>query len=146
MKRTVAVALLTMSVALFIGCESSDSSENVWNGESSSSEQNTGNAASNENNKAIAGTWALTDANNATWYIHFNLDGSWKITDDAAGIEYRVSGTYEFDGIDFKGPMVNPNVGEGRIEGQINGDVITLDFVEYWHTPHKVVPYTGVKQ
>ena len=137
MKKTLTVAFLSLSIALFIGCESSDSSNNVWNGESTQA---------NENNEAIAGTWSLTDDNNFTWYIHFNLDGSWKITNDAAGIKNRVHGTYEFDGLDFNGSMVNPNVGEGRIEGQINGDVITLDFVEYWHTPHKVVPYTGARQ
>lgn len=142
MKKTLAVAFLSLSIALFIGCESSDSSNNVWNGESSSQEQN----ANNENNKSIAGTWSLTDSDGATWYIHFNLDGSWKITNDAAGIENRVHGTYEFDGLDFNGSMVNPNVGEGRIEGRISGESITLDFVEYWHTPHKVVSYSGASQ
>lgn len=145
MVRIFSVLTLCASILFFVGCESSDVSDNVWTGETSSDEQGE-STQTNKNNEAIAGTWSLTDENNLTWYIHFNLDGTWKITNDASGVENRVHGTYEFDGSAFSGPMVNPNVGEGKIEGTISGTSITLSFIEYWHTPHKTVGYTGSKQ
>jgi hypothetical protein len=41
--------------------------------------------------------------------------------------------------------MVNPGVGNGKIEGTFEDNSMTMDFIEYWHTPAKHVPYTGSK-
>ena len=94
---------------------------------------------------AIVGSWRLSAEDGSAWYAHFGEDGNWKITDDLEGTARRVHGTYTFDGTRFSGPMVNPRVGEGRIEGTVEGGTMTMDFIEYWHDPAKHVPYTGTK-
>ena len=34
---------------------------------------------------------------------------------------------------------------EGVAFAALDGSVLSLDFVEFWHTPAKHVPYTGTK-
>ena len=97
-------------------------------------------------NSAFVGTWALRDAAGALkWYILFKADNSWLISDTANGSARRVYGTYVVEGNRAAGPMVNPGVGEGEIVATLAGGKLTLDFVEFWHTPPKHVPYTGTK-
>ena len=102
-------------------------------------------SGSKAQSSSIVGTWKLVGKDGSAWYGHFAADGSWKITDDAKGAAHRVHGTYTCDGRKFSGPMVNPNVGNGKIEGTISGKSMSMDFVEYWHDPAKHVPYTGTK-
>lgn len=95
----------------------------------------------------LPGTWHLAGADGSSWYIHFGEDGNWKITNDAAGAERRVYGTYSASGSSYKGDMNNPGVGTGTISGNIlNDKEIDLDFCEHWHTPYKHVAYKGTKQ
>lgn len=100
---------------------------------------------SSDNSAAIVGTWRLVSDTGSTWYAHFSKDGTWKITDDAEGNARRVYGTYICKGFSFSGPMINPRVGTGRIEGTFEDNSMTMDFIEYWHTPAKHVLYTGSK-
>ena len=93
----------------------------------------------------FTGTWALSQGAGTLWYIIFNTDGSWLISDTADGSARRVYGTYTVEGDVASGPMINPGVGEGEIVATLEGDVLSLDFVEYWHSPYKHVPYTGTK-
>lgn len=96
-----------------------------------------------------AGVWALyggsTIAGSPVWYLHLQSDGSYFISDNADGSGVRVTGTYSDSGNTITGPFNNPGVGEGRIDATISGGVMQLNFVEYWHTPNKVVPYAGQK-
>jgi hypothetical protein len=99
---------------------------------------------------AFVGTWALYEGSaiqgNPTWYVHFKEDKTFFISDNADGTAVRVSGTYtESDGV-LVGPFTNPGVGKGRVEATITNNIIHLDFIEYWHTPNKVIPYVGTKQ
>ncbi|MBR6020953.1 MAG: hypothetical protein IK066_00880 [Kiritimatiellae bacterium] len=126
------------------GCEHDPVGER--NGSSSSSSESSASASSAAvSSSAIVGSWRLVSGDGAAWYAHFDENGNWKITDDAEGTARRVYGTYTFDGTKFSGPMVNPHVGEGKIEGTLEDGSMTLDFVEYWHTPAKHVPYSGTK-
>ncbi len=97
----------------------------------------------------VVGTWALYSGGsiqgNIAWYVHFKPDNTYTISDNANGSAERVSGTYQVSGNTVTGPFVNPGVGDGRIDATVTDGVIHLDFVEYWHTPNKVVPYTGTK-
>ena len=98
---------------------------------------------------AYVGTWVLYEGNaiqgSPSWYVHFKEDQTFFISDNADGTRVRVSGTYSEAGGALVGPFTNPGVGEGRVEATITADVIHLDFIEYWHTPNKVVPYAGTK-
>lgn len=98
---------------------------------------------------AFVGTWTLYDGNtiqgSPVWYVHFKEDQTFFISNNADGTGVRVFGTWtESDGA-LVGPFTNPRVGEGRVEATITSNVMHLDFIEYWHTPHKVIPYTGSK-
>ena len=89
---------------------------------------------------------ALRDAGGTlAWYILFNADNSWLISDTADGSAQRVYGTYVVEGNVASGPMVNPGTGEGEIVATLSGATLNLDFVEFWHSPPKHVPYTGTK-
>lgn len=95
-------------------------------------------------NSSVVGTWSLTNSG-GTWYILFAADGTYKICDAADGSQQRVSGNYTVSGNNVTGSMTNPGVGTGEIKATIDGDAIVLDFIEHWHTPYKVVRYTGNK-
>ena len=108
--------------------------------------------SSNEDNggdSAFVGTWALYEGNtiqgDIAWYAHFKEDKTFFISDNADGTGQRVYGTWtEADGM-LVGPFTNPGTGTGRVEATISNGVMHLDFIEYWHTPNKVVPYAGTK-
>lgn len=98
------------------------------------------------NNSAFVGTWALNGADGKlAWYILFKADNSWLISDTADGSARRVFGTYVVKGNVASGPMVNPGTGEGEITATLSGATLSLDFVEFWHSPPKHIPYTGTK-
>lgn len=95
------------------------------------------------------GVWALYSGSQVQgspyWYVHFQDDGTFFISNNLDGTGVRVTGTYQVSGGELIGPFTNPGVGTGRVEAKREGDLLRLDFIEYWHTPHKVVPYTGVR-
>lgn len=95
------------------------------------------------------GTWALYEGSavqgSPFWYATFNADGTFFISNDADGVEVRVSGTYTVSDGQLVGPFTNPGTGEGRVECSISGGILSMDFIEYWHDPYKHVPYTGEK-
>lgn len=139
MKRFLSLAAALLALTLFSACDDDKDGALRWHSGGNSS----GSSASSHN-ADIVGTWSLSNAE-TTWYIHFAKDGTWFISDDKNGNARRVHGTYTTDGKTFSGPMVNPHVGTGSISGKIDGDLISLDFVEDWHTPSKHVAYTGEK-
>ena len=134
MRKFLWMSLLALALPLaFTGCSS----------DSSSNDNDDGNAGGD--NGKFVGTWALTQGQGISWYIIFHDDGSWLISDTADGSARRVFGTYTVDGNTASGPMVNPGTGEGEIIATLEGDTLSLDFVEFWHNPYKHVAYTGTK-
>ena len=93
----------------------------------------------------FTGTWALSQGAGISWYIIFNDDGTWLISDTADGSARRTYGTYTVNGDVATGPMINPGTGVGEIVATIDGDTLSLDFIEHWHNPYKHVLYTGTK-
>jgi hypothetical protein len=89
------------------------------------------------------GTWALRGS--PTWYIHFQSGGTFSMSDNADGTAVRVTGTYSVSDGTASGPFTNPGTGDGRIEATITDNVLNLKFIEGWHTPNKVISYTGTK-
>lgn len=148
MKKALLIAAMAiLSLCTFTACED-DKKDNKADGGSiffDGDKVKVSASPSNIAKKSIVGTWSLS-SDGFTWYIHFNEDGTWKITNDKAGTQRRVYGTYSFDGESFKGNMTNPGTGTGEISGNISGDAISLDFCEFWHTPYKHVPYDGMRQ
>ena len=132
MKKLLSMALLALAIPLSLaGC-------------GGGSDGDSGDSGSGDNGKFV-GTWALSSGGAVSWYVIFNDDNSWLISDTADGSARRCYGTYTVDGDTAAGPMVNPGVGTGEIVATLSGDSMAFDFVEYWHSPYKHVPYTGVK-
>lgn len=136
-------SVIALAVAVIIsGCEGGGDSNSGPYGDT----DYISSSSSSNNSTDIVGTWSLTENGTGNiWYIHFFSDGNWKITDDAAGTQQRVFGTYTHSGNEFQGPMQNPGVGEGKIGGSITNGGMVLYFREFWHTPHKIVEYSGYK-
>ena len=125
LQRLLWTVLLALVIPLGLaGCSDSDDGDD--NGDSGGSD-----------NSKFVGTWALSQGGGTLWYIIFNSDNSWLISDTADGSARRVYGTYAVDGNRAAGPMVNPGTGEGEIAATLDGANLSLDFVEYWHDPHK---------
>jgi hypothetical protein len=142
MKHFLSLAAALLALALFSACDDDKDGALRWHSGGTSSDSSS--SSSTEIDNAFVGTWSLSDGT-ITWYIHFSKNASWFISDDQEGSASRVHGTYTTDGNAFSGSMVNPGVGTGSISGTIDGDLISLDFVEDWHTPSKHVAYTGEK-
>lgn len=150
MKRLLYLAAVLLALALLPACHDDKDGALRWHPSDTASSATTSNSSTTNSTSAasrnadLVGTWSLSTGI-STWYIHFASDGTWFISDDKEGSARRVHGTYTTDGSTFSGPMVNPGVGTGSIRGAVNGELITLDFVEDWHTPSKHVAYTGEK-
>ena len=99
-----------------------------------------------DDHSQFVGTWALRQGTGKVeWYILFKADNSWLISDTANGSARRVYGTYAVEGNVAAGPMVNPGVGEGEIVAALKNEILSLDFVEFWHDPYKHVAYVGTR-
>jgi hypothetical protein len=126
------LTVLVLGLFVFTGCNF---------GSDSNSESET---------SAFKGVWGLNPGSNRSgepdWFIHFLDNGEFFISNLQDGGQVRVTGSYSVAGGKLVGPFTNPGVGEGRVEARLDGEFMPLDFIEYWHTPHKVVPYTGVKR
>jgi hypothetical protein len=97
----------------------------------------------------FVGVWALYMGNSMEgrpyWYVHFLENGDYFFANNEDGTQVRVSGTYLVEGNTLVGPFRHPLGGEGRSEATLVDGVIRLDFIEYWHTPHKVLSFVGQK-
>jgi hypothetical protein len=125
------LAAAVMMSGLFLGCEGD------------------GGGGGNEGgSSSFVGTWALylgSSIQGDPWYVHFQSDGTFFISNQQDGTTVRVSGTYTVSDGALTGPFTNPGVGDGRVEATIANDLMSLDFIEYLHTPNKVGHYTGTK-
>lgn len=148
------VFAVTLSSLVFVACEEGGNSQvdeesALFVRPSSTSSTSTSSAPSSTAFSAasvLPGTWKLVASDGSFWYIHFAADGTWKITDDAAGEKRRVYGSYKTEGQNYSGDMKNPGVGDGTISGKVLSKTsLDLDFCEHWHTPYKHVAYTGTK-
>lgn len=130
--RILYAILMSLLMFSFCGCDDDDS-------HSSSSTPAT-------TTSSFTGSWAMheNDAGGAiAFYIHFNADKTFTISRNPDKSDQIIYGTYTVDGSGFlEGPMVNPGTGEGKIECRLSNGVITMDFIEYWHTPSKHLAFS----
>ena len=148
MKNTFVRVWFAMALGLVIaGC----SGESINpDGESGGANTDGGGEAPPAAVASAVGVWTLYEGTAVQgapyWYATFNPEGTFTIHDNPDGSAQRVNGTWSQDGNTVTGPFVNPGVGEGRIDATITDGVMQMDFVEFWVTPPKVVPYAGVKR
>ena len=109
-----------------------------------------GGSATNEAD-AFVGTWQLFKGKalegEPIWYVHFKGDNTLFFSNFPDGSRVRSTGTYSVSGGNLVGPFANPPTGNGRVEAKlVNSTMLDLDFIEYWHTPNKVIHYAGRKR
>ena len=147
MKNAFFRILSACALAFCAGCELIENDEAAFAAASGSGAPAASSSSSRTNKTGIVGTWHLKGVTEpGSWYASFDENGSWAIKDSPDAARTRVHGTYTTSGSKFVGPMVNPGVGEGRINGTWSGSSMTLYFTEYWHTPHKTVQYAGTRK
>jgi hypothetical protein len=133
LRRGCMAALLSAVAWIGMGCEGGGGDNSGGSGDAGS----------------FTGSWALYAGTvvqgSPAWYVHFKSDSSFFISDGQDGSGRRVSGTYSVSGGKLTGPFTNPGTGEGRVEATIVDNVMYLKFIEYWHTPNKVVQYAGTR-
>lgn len=96
----------------------------------------------------FAGIWSIRKENTSSLWI-FREDGTFlkKRAGQSVNGSNHFSGTYTNIGGEIRGSFINPGVGRGEIRGRVAPDGrFLMDFIEYWHTPTKVVPCVGIKQ
>ena len=96
----------------------------------------------------FTGVWRIRKEDSSSLWI-FNDDGTFikKRADEPLDGATHFVGTYAVSEGDLSGSFTNPGVGTGEIRGSITADgTLMMDFIEYWHTPPKVVPTVGVRQ
>ena len=157
------ICMLSMMAIMFTlttGCGSSGSDDdnndqNVNESENVNvDDNNTDNTNDNDNDAGddvavnnFTGTWLITKEDTVSYWI-FNENGTFikkRAGEPLNGVTH-FTGTYSVTDEFLTGDFTNPGVGEGEIQGIINGEgVFLMDFIEYWHSPRKVVPCTGVR-
>jgi len=129
-KRTVhgwAIAMMAIFIGFGAGCEG-DSGDGGGGGN-------------------LVGTWRIAKETTVSNWT-FKEDGTFQKNraGEPVGGSIHFAGTYSTRGSAFSGEFTNRGVGTGKIEGTVSGDSLTMNFIEFWHSPPKVVPCTGVRQ
>ena len=137
MKRVgILLGLFWLIVSLgLVGCNSGGSSS----GSSSGSNGST-NAGSE-----FVGSWAMSDSSGSTFYLYIESNNTFVIADVPDKNRVHMSGTWSVSNGTFKGPFENPGVGSGDLVITIANGVMTVDFIEHWHSPDKHISFTGRK-
>jgi hypothetical protein len=107
-----------------------------------------GSKSNDGGGNSFAGTWLITKEGQPSYWI-FNNDGTFRKnrTGEPENGGVHFTGTYSANGNALEGEFSNPGVGRGEIKAQIvSGGSLTMDFIEYWHSPAKVVRCTGVRK
>lgn len=125
------ICLLSLGLTLLSGCDFG------------------GGGGGGGSNAAVQGVWALYEneslSGSPTFYGHFQPDNTFFFANNADGSGVRLTGTYTSSGNEVIGPFSNPPTGNGRIEARIENNRMVMSFIEYWHTPNKVIPLYGRK-
>jgi hypothetical protein len=142
----IATVLMTISFVFMVGCGGGGGGEedSIVEIEEDNNEVAIPEVVPNK----FAGTWLISKEDTVSFWI-FNENGTFekKRAGEPLTSPNHFVGTYLITNGQINGEFTNRGVGKGEIEGIIapNGSFL-MDFIEYWHTPPKVVPCIGVKQ
>lgn len=115
-------------------------------GGGSSSGSNGSTTAPPNTGSEFVGSWVLSDsAGTVTFYLYIESNNTFVGADVPDKSRVHFSGTWSVTNGTFRGPFTNPGVGNGDLVCTIANGVMTVDFIEHWHSPDKHVPYTGRK-
>ncbi len=146
MVRVLAIAMMVITFGLVAGCGGSgggDAADDVGGTIDIDNSVDSDVATA----KDFAGVWLIRKENTTSYWI-FNENGTFqkKRAGQPINSGNHFSGTFSVNEGLLSGSFTNPGVGRGDIKGLLDeDDTFLMDFIEYWHTPPKVVPCIGVR-
>jgi len=111
----------------------------------SSGGSSSGSSGSTNAGSEFVGSWAMSDSSGSTFYLYIESNNTFVIADVPDKNRVHMSGTWSVTNGTFKGPFTNPGVGSGDLVITIANGVMTVDFIEHWHSPDKHISFTGRK-
>lgn len=95
----------------------------------------------------FVGGWRVTKLDTGSvGYYYFQEDGTFYKTREEPDGPVHLTGTWTVSDGTLHGPFTNPGVGEGEVVATVSSDgVMSMDFIEKWYDPYKVVPCSGTK-
>ena len=111
----------------------------------SSSGSSSGSNGSTNAGSEFVGSWAMSDSSGSTFYLYIESNNTFVIADVPDKNRVHMSGTWSVSNGTFKGPFTNPGVGSGDLVITIANGVLSVDFIEHWHSPDKHISFTGRK-
>lgn len=105
-------------------------------------------SSSSSSRNEFVGTWEITKEGIPAYWFFFE-DGTFRKNrgNQPQNGAVHFTGTYRVNHGTLSGEFVNPGVGRGEIKATIASDGrMLMDFIEFWHTPTKVVPCIGVRR
>ena len=106
---------------------------------------NGGGSGSSGAGSEFVGSWAMSDSSGSTFYLYIESNNTFVIADVPDKNRVHMSGTWSVSNGVFKGPFENPGVGSGDLVITIANGVLSVDFIEHWHSPDKHISFTGRK-
>jgi hypothetical protein len=94
---------------------------------------------------SVVGRWETTGPEGGKFWWQFEAGGACAMYDDSGFTRRHLAGTWNQSANSLKALFTNPGVGQGELRGTVapDGRTMKLDFIEYWHSPAKNVPYQG---
>jgi hypothetical protein len=135
------LGLVIGGMFILIGCSGGGGSSG---GSSSSSTTTTTTTTTTAAGSEFVGSWRMSDSND-TFYFYFDSNNTFVGCDVPDRTRVHFSGTWSVSGGTLRGPFTNPGVGTGEIVCTITNNVMSMDFIEHWHTPFKHLAFTGSK-
>ena len=111
----------------------------------SSGGSSSGSSGSTSPGSEFVGSWAMSDSSGSTFYLYIESNNTFVIADVPDKNRVHMSGTWSVSNGTFKGPFENPGVGSGDLVITIANGVLSVDFIEHWHSPDKHISFTGRK-
>ena len=111
----------------------------------SSGGSSSGSSGSTNAGSEFVGSWAMSDSSGSTFYLYIESNNTFVIADVPDKNRVHMSGTWSVSNGTFKGPFTNPGVGSGDLVITIANGVLSVDFIEHWHSPDKHISFTGRK-
>jgi hypothetical protein len=111
----------------------------------SSGGSSSGSSGSASPGSEFVGSWAMSDSSGSTFYLYIESNNTFVIADVPDKNRVHMSGTWSVSNGTFKGPFTNPGVGTGDLVITIANGVLSVDFIEHWHSPDKHISFTGRK-
>jgi hypothetical protein len=111
----------------------------------SSGGSSSGSSGSTNAGSEFVGSWAMSDSSGSTFYLYIESNNTFVIADVPDKNRVHMSGTWSVSNGTFKGPFTNPGVGTGDLVITIANGVLSVDFIEHWHSPDKHISFTGRK-